>query len=608
MDAIKYCFKYWRKYLPWAVLLQFISFTAILCDLLIPLISELFVDYIIKDTKELPDSIFAFLLDGSYGAPQTFTLFFNIVKIFLLLLVFRLICIYIKNVFLEKLGLCVETDIRVVTFRKFMDLDSQTVSEYNTGELLTTLHTDTIMIKDLFCRMIPAMFDSLFVMVSCIVLLAAINIRLLVIPLVLAPFFAVALMRFRKTAKENYKKIRKSNSEMNLTVQENIEAVRLVRSFTNEDLEKQKFDISNRQMKASYIDQILLSSKFEVIFSSIKQIAYVGTLAISAVLVIKGYMLVGFLVACSHYVMKIMDHVSQINNQLFQMQQQIVAAGKIKSFMECETKIPDGTKDAMQEKEPHIQFEHVSLYLDGKPVLKNIDLDIPYGKKVGIVGATGSGKSVLLKSLVRIHDVTDGAITLNGTNIKEYTLHSLREQLSYVFQDVFLFSNTIDTNIAFSKPDIEQEYVEEAAQRAQASRFIHDLPEGYETIVGERGFGLSGGQKQRVSIARAMLKDAPVFAFDDSTSALDAETEKHLLEDIYTYYPEKTVLIAAHKMSSVVGCDEIIYIQDGKIAERGTFEELMALNGHFANIYNIQKAQKESAIDYDAAAAAQGNV
>lgn len=602
MDAIKYCFHYWKRYLPWALLLQLVSYTAIICDLFIPLVSELFVDYIIQDTKELPDSVFAWMLNGKYGAPQTFQLFYSIAIVFLLLLAFRLVCIYIKGVFFEKLALGLETDLRVVTFQKLMELDSQTVSEYNTGELLTTLHTDTIMIKDLFGRIIPSMFDSIFVLISCMILLAMINVRLLVIPIVLTPFFVLALLKFRKTAHENYTKIRKSNSEMNLTVQENIEAVRLVRSFTNEDLEKQKFDASNKQMKQSYINQIWLSSKFEVVFSSIKQIAYIGTLAISAVLVIKGYMLVGFLVACSNYVMKIMDHVSQINNLVFQMQQQIVAAGKIKSFMECETKIPDGTKDALAEEKPHIRFENVSLYLEGKPVLKGINLDIPYGKKVGIVGATGSGKSVLLKALVRIHDVSGGVITLNGTDIREFTLHSLREQLSYVFQDVFLFSNTIDTNIAFSKPDIDQELVEEAADHAQASDFIHSLPEGYGTIVGERGFGLSGGQKQRVSIARAMLKDAPVFVFDDSTSALDAETEKRLLSDIHQYYPDKTVLIAAHKMSSVVDCDEIIYIHDGEIAERGNFDELMALHGHFANIYNIQKAQKESAIDFDAAA------
>ena len=603
MDAIKYGLRYWKKYLPWAVLLQLVSFTAILAHLMIPLVCELFIDYVINDTKELPDNIFRFLVNGDYGANQTFTLFYHIAAVFLALLLLRIIFIYIKNTFFERLGLNVETDLRVVTFEKFMELDSQTVSEFNTGELLTTLHTDTIMMKDLFCRAIPNIFDSTFVLLCTSVILARINIRLLIIPVILAPFFAVALMRFKKQAKENYQNIRASNSRMNLTVQENIEAVRLVRSFTNEELEKRKFDVSNQNMKASYIKQIWLSSKFEVIFSSIKQIAYIGTIAVCAILVMRGQLLVGFLVTCGSYVLTVMNHITQINNMLFQMQQQIVAGNKIKSFAECQTKIKDGTKDANAEKAPHLCFENVSVTLDGMQVLKNINLDIPAGKKLGVVGATGSGKSVLLKSLVRIHDVTEGRITLNGTDIREFTLDSLRDRLSYVFQDAFLFSNTIDSNIAFARPDVSEEQVEEAAEHAQAAGFVKKLPEGYQTIVGEKGFGLSGGQKQRVSIARAMLKDAPVFVFDDSTSALDAETEKRLLADINTCYPDKTILIAAHKMSSVVGCDEIIYIKDGIIAERGNFEELIALNGHFASIYNIQKAQQESAIDFDALSA-----
>lgn len=600
MDAIKFGMRYWKKYLPWAVLLQLISFMAILAQLFIPLVCELFIDYVINDTKEPPDNLFRFLVNGNYGANQTFPLFYHIAAVFLLLLLFRIICIYIKNTFFERLGLYVETDLRVVTFEKFMELDSQTVSEFNTGELLTTLHTDTIMMKDLFCRAIPNIFDSTFVLFCTCAILARINIRLLIIPVLLAPFFVIALMRFKRQAKENYQNIRASNSRMNLTVQENIEAVRLVRSFTNEDLEKRKFDESNQNMKASYIKQIWLSSKFEVIFSSIKQIAYIGTIAICAILVMRGQLLVGFLVTCGSYVLTVMNHISQINNTLFQMQQQIVAGNKIKSFAECQTKIKDGTKDASLEKAPHLRFENVSVTLDGMQVLKNINLDIPAGKKLGIVGATGSGKSVLLKSLVRIHDVTEGRITLNGTDIREFTLDSLRDQLSYVFQDAFLFSNTIDSNIAFARPDVSEEQVEEAAEHAQAAGFVRKLPEGYQTIVGEKGFGLSGGQKQRVSIARAMLKNAPVFVFDDSTSALDAETEKRLLADIETCYQDKTILIAAHKMSSVVHCDEIIYIKDGIIAERGSFEELMALHGHFASIYNIQKAQQESAIDFDA--------
>lgn len=346
MDAIKFGFKYWKKYIVAAVVLQFVSFLAIIADLLIPFVSELFIDFVIMDNDNKAEWYFLLLIDGDYGKRHSFELFFNIAMVFVGLLVFRLVFIYIKNTMFEKYALKFETDLRIVTFDKLMELDSQTVSEYNTGELLTTLHTDTIMMKDLFGRIIPGMFDSMFVFGACIVLLTSINSTLLIIPVMLAPFFVVALLKFRKKAQINYRAIRTSNSNMNLTVQENIEAVRLVRSFTNEGREKEKFDKSNMNMKQSYINQVKLSAGFEVIFSSIKQAAYIGTIALCALLVIKGEMLVGFLVAASGYVMKIMDHVSQINNLLFQMQQQIVAGDKIMRFMDCKTKIKDGKKTA----------------------------------------------------------------------------------------------------------------------------------------------------------------------------------------------------------------------------------------------------------------------
>lgn len=171
------------------------------------------------------------------------------------------------------------------------------------------------------------------------------------------------------------------------------------------------------------------------------------------------------------------------------------------------------------------------------------------------------------------------------------------------FKRYFFFSNTIDSNIAYAKPDIDNDKVIKASKHAQAHNFVKKLPIGYETIVGEKGIGISGGQKQRVSIARALLKDAPVLILDDSTSALDVETEKRLLADIKKYYPNKTILISAHRMSSVVDCDEIIYMQDGRIAERGTFEELMSLNGHFAKVYKIQEAQRKAVVDFDSLAA-----
>ena len=601
MEVLKFGFGYWKKNLPMAILIQLCSYIAIICDLMLPLISEMFIDYVILDhSADTSDNIFAFMLSGKYGEVHTMRLFFSLAVIFMTLLSIRLVLVYFKNVTSQKLGVKLETDLRRATFRKIMELDSETLAEFNTGELLTTANADTVMYKELFCTMVVRIFDSIFVLAMCIYFLSSISVSLLIIPVILLPFFAVALISFRKKARVNYRNIRACNSEMSLTVQENIEAVRLVRSFTNEHIEKEKFRESNDKLKNAYVNQVNLSSKFEVIFSTIKQIAYIGSIAISAVLVIKGYMLVGFLVTASSYVMKIMDHISQINNTLFIMQQQIVSGSKMIQFLSCKSKVPEAENAVEIQNKPDISVKDGYLVMDGKTVLKDINLNIPYGKKLGIVGGTGSGKSVLLESLVRIHDLTGGAININGTDIRDYTLDSLRDNFSYVFQDVFLFSNTIDSNIAYSEPDIEHRQVVQAAKHAQAHHFIKGLEVGYDTIVGERGLGISGGQKQRVSIARALLKDAPVIVLDDSTSALDVKTEKRLLKDIKENYPNKTMLISAHRLSSVVDCDEIIYMQDGMIVERGTFDELMKLGGHFAKVYNIQENERSEVIDYNA--------
>lgn len=600
MEVLKFGWNYWKRNLPSAVVTTIMSLAALFMDLLLPMITALFINYVIQaGDPSRESSLFAFMVDGSHGAVHSMELFWNLAFLFAGLLLCKLILTYIKNVWNQKLGLRLETDLRMATFRKLLELDSSTISDYNTGELLTTINSDTIMFKEMFCRIIPNIIDSAFVLVTAIVLLATINPYLLIIPVIMIPFFVVSLIRFKKLARVNFQNIRACNSDMNLTVQENIEAVRLVRSFTNEDVERKKFDGSNERLKKSYVKQVKLSATFEAVFNSIKQFAYIGSIAVSALLVMNGYMMVGYLVACADYVLRIMNYINMINNMMFQMQQQIVSGYKMMKFMECKTRIPEGEKEVDAGVKPHISIRNASMQINGKEVLGNISLDIPYGKKVGIVGGTGSGKSTLLESLIRVQDMTEGGVYLNDVNVKEYTLDSVRKQFAYVFQDVFLFSNTVDSNISYSDPECDDALVIKAAEDAQADDFIRKLEDGYQTIVGERGLGISGGQKQRVSIARALLRNAPVIVFDDSTSALDVKTEKKLLGRIREAYADRTLLISAHRMSSVVDCDEIIYLLDGKIAERGTFEELMALNGHFASVYRIQEAQKNSVMDFD---------
>ena len=331
-----------------------------------------------------------------------------------------------------------------------------------------------------------------------------------------------------------------------------------------------------------------LTAKYNSIFLTFQQIGYVGTVIIAVLLVLSGNILLGTLTAATTYVTKIISHITQISRSCFMMQNQLVSGARLKKFLTEQSAVPDCPSAQLCSVRPHIAFHDVSLTLGEKQVLKHIDLDVPYGKKVGLMGGTGSGKSALLKLLARVFDVTSGEVTIDGVNIENYPLEQLRAEYAYVFQDVFLFSNTVDANVAFAKPDCTDEEVHYATDVAQASKFIEKLPDGYQTVVGERGVGLSGGQKQRISIARAIVKGAPVLILDDASSALDMATEKRVLTAIKQSCPDHTLFLATHRVSSVMDCDEVLFLRDGEIVERGTPRELVALDGAFAAVWKLQ--------------------
>ena len=601
METLRFGYRYFKKNILVAILAETLSFLGILSELLLPLLSGILIDFVIQKGEVREDSggIFHFLLSGRFGEPRTLQLFSAIAAAYGILVFLRIVLIYIRDLLQEWVGLKLETDLRYKTYEKLMELDSATIADYNSGELLQILNSDTIMFKEMFSHMMAYLGDAIFMLLTTLILITTIDISFLVVPILLMPFLVKTVLAFRRKARENSKEIRAKSSEMNLVTQENIAAVRIVRSFHNEELEKEKFGRVNTNFLKARIKQIWLSSKFNLTINTIRQIAYISTIMIGAVLVIQGKLTVGYILASSTYVMRFMSNITSINNYIFNMQQQLIAGLALKQFMEKESQVPEDKEAALHCDTPDIELKDVCVELDGQEILKHINISIPYGKKLGIVGETGSGKSMLLKTLVRNRDLTSGQITISGHDIKEFSLDNLRKMYSYVFQDVFLFSNTIESNIAFSQADINERMVTRAATDAEAAKFIDAMPERYKTIVGERGLGISGGQKQRISIARAFLKNAPVFVLDDSTSALDVNTEHIVLKNIYEHFKEKTLIITAHRFSSVVDCDEILYMKDGVITERGTFQELMELEGSFAHIYRVQQEQQADKVKID---------
>ena len=590
MSTLRFGFRYWKKYLPLSLLSKGFSLIAILCDLTIPLLSAGLLDYIIAyDPFDPPaPGMLDFLYTGRLGEPGTWQLFGSLAAIFACVLCTRLVFLYCKNVTFQWCGLRMECTLREETYAKLLSLDGETIARYNMGELLTTMNRDTIIFKEMYSRIFMSIFDSCVVIAVSITLLAVLDTYLLILPLLLTPFIVVALVCYLRRARKLFAAIREGYSAINLDVQENVDAVRIVRSFAAEEEEVRKFDKCNENVRNLSCQEVRLSAKFNSVFLAFQQVGYVGTVVLAVLLVLSGDIALGALTAATTYVTKIISHITQISRSFFMMQNQLVSGGRLKRFLTEQSAVPDCPSALVCSPRPHIQLKDVSFTLGEKQVLKHISLDVPYGKKVGLMGGTGSGKSALLKLLSRIFDATAGEVLIDGKDIRDYPLEQVRKEYSYVFQDVFLFSNTVDANVAFARPDCTEDDVTRAAQIAQADRFVEKLPDGYQTIIGERGMGLSGGQKQRISIARALVKGSPVLILDDASSALDMATEKRVLAAIKQHCPDNTLFIATHRVSSVMDCDEILFLRDGEVVERGTAQQLIALDGAFAAIWKLQ--------------------
>ena len=590
MSTLRFGFRYWKKYLPLSLLSKGFSLIAILCDLAIPLLSAGLLDYIIAyDPSDPPaPGMLDFLYTGRLGEPGTWQLFGSLAAIFACVLCTRLVFLYCKNVTFQWCGLRMECTLREETYAKLLSLDGETIARYNMGELLTTMNRDTIIFKEMYSRIFMNIFDSCVVIAVSIALLAVLNTYLLILPLLLTPFIVVALVCYLRRARKLFAAIREGYSAINLDVQENVDAVRIVRSFAAEEEEVRKFDKCNENVRNLSCREVRLSAKFNSVFLAFQQVGYVGTVVLAVLLVLSGDIALGALTAATTYVTKIISHITQISRSFFMMQNQLVSGGRLKRFLTEQSAVPDCPSALVCSPRPHIQLKDVSFTLGEKQVLKHISLDVPYGRKVGLMGGTGSGKSALLKLLSRIFDATAGEVLIDGKDIRDYPFEQVRKEYSYVFQDVFLFSNTVDANVAFARPDCTEDDVTRAAQIAQADRFVEKLPDGYQTIIGERGMGLSGGQKQRISIARALVKGSPVLILDDASSALDMATEKRVLAAIKQHCPDNTLFIATHRVSSVMDCDEILFLRDGEVVERGTAQQLIALDGAFAAIWKLQ--------------------
>jgi len=501
----------------------------------------------------------------------------------------RFVFQYLKEFLFDLTGSKIATQIRKNLFHHLQGLSIDYFDKNNTGELMTRVKDDVNNIWDAVAFV--GMLVIEVVLHTCIVLYCMINIspKLSLIPLIAMPIAGITAVLMEKKLDKVYEDISEENAKLNTVAQENIAGVRTVKSFAREKFEIKKFLSHNKKYYELNMKQSKVFVKYYPIFMLLTKLVPLLVIIYGGTIVIKGDMTLGSLTAFVEY----------SNNIVWPMEMLGWLTNSIASAVASNKKIQKIYKETSSIKElehpkklskihGHITFDSVSLKLKDKVILEDISFNLEPGKTIGIMGATGTGKTSIINLLQRFYDTTDGKILLDGVDIKDLSLQQLRSSISVVMQDVFLFSDTISENIKLGqKYSISNKNIEDAASKAQAAEFIESMEEKYETVIGERGVGLSGGQKQRISIARAFVKNSPVLILDDSTSALDMETELKIQQALNSYC-DTTKVIVAHRISAVRNADEIIILDEGKIVERGTHEGLLNKKGYYYDTFMAQ--------------------
>jgi ATP-binding cassette subfamily B protein len=559
-----YLKKYWFAYAAAVVCIV----TAVYLDMLSPQITKQIIDNVIlKGQRELMPKLLLLVLMIAVG---------------------RCTFQYIKEIIFDLVSSKIALKIRKDLFNHIQGLSLSFFDANNTGELMSR-------VKDDVDRLWAALgyVSMLIIQVTVHTAFALycmyhLSPSMAIIPTIVLPCVAALAILMERKLGSIYEQISEENSKLNLVAQENLSGVRTVKSFAREKHEIMKFLSHNKQYYELNMRQSKVFIKIYPYFQLITKLLPMVVVIFGGYKVIHEDISLGTLGAFIEYSMNIvwpMEMFGWLSNDAASA---LASYKRIKKIFAQKPEITEvETPVVLDEVRGVVEFDKVSFSLNEKEILSDISFKLPVGKTIGIMGATGTGKSSIVNLLQRFYDVTEGEIKLDGVNIRELTLRQLRKSISLVMQDVFLFSDTINENVKMGKKYmVRQEEIVEAAEDAQARDFIERMEEQYETIIGERGVGLSGGQKQRISIARALAKKTPILVMDDSTSALDMETEHQIQKALAEV--EATKIIIAHRISAVKNADEIIILEDGKIAERGTHDTLLAAKGYYYKTYMAQ--------------------
>jgi len=505
---------------------------------------------------------------------------------------------YIKEYNCDMAGCNVAETMRKDMMKRLQKMSKSFFDANNTGELLARVKDDTGKIWDM-CGFVGMLFvEACLYLVGVIICMVSLNWKLSLIPICFLPILGFLVMKMQKKLDCIYGNISEENAALNRVIEENISGVRTVKAFAAEDFEISKFDEKNGKYNDLNVEQARYMAKMEPIINTLPKVMQVILLLVAGYSAINGNITYGMLVAFMQYAANIVWPIDNMGWMLNMITAAFASLKKIRKVYETNPEITERENPiSLSENKGTIAFNNVNFVLDGKDILKDVSFEIPQGKTLGIMGETGSGKSMIVNLIERFYDVTEGSITIDGIDIRDLSFKSLRDFSSVVTQDIFLFSDTVKENVKLGNKDrMTEENVKYAIRKAHAKEFVEKLTGGYDAVIGERGIGLSGGQKQRLSIARALARQSGLLIMDDSTSALDMETESDIQEEIRKK-SDMSKIIIGHRISSVKDADEIIVLDKGQILERGTHEELLEMKGLYYSTYQAQYGDYHKAMD-----------
>lgn len=562
---LKYIAKYWYAYV-FAIVCMI---TAIVLDMLYPMITKSIVDDVIIDGKmELLGGLLATIFIIGIG---------------------RALGGYLKEFTFDCVSIKIASKLRKDLFSHIESLSMDYFDDTNTGELMARVKDDVDHIWNALGYVGMLIIEVVIHVSIVLYCMFTLSWKLAFIPLAAMILMGFTAIYMERKLDKVYESISEENAVLTTIAEENLAGVRTVKAFAREKFEITKFLSHNKRYYELNMQQSKMLVRYYPIFQFTGKLLPVVMVIIGGVQVINGNMTLGSLVAFSEYCRNIVWPMEMLGWLTNDLSSAVASCKKINKIYQ--------QKATIQEKENPVElpkvngavsFEHVSFERGNQKILEDISFELPAGKTLGIMGATGAGKTSVINLLMRFFDANKGSIKLDGVDVKELKLAQIRSKVSVVMQDVFLFSDTIEENIKMGQREtMENPTMVHAAELAQAKNFIEEMPSQYNTIIGERGVGLSGGQKQRISIARAIAKHQPILVMDDSTSALDMETEYEIQKALDTLQ-DTTKIIIAHRISAVRRADEIIFLENGKIKERGTHEELMEQKGLYYETYQLQ--------------------